>query len=47
MLLSWVNIAYYQELMAQMRASIAEGRFEDHVAAVREGWARGDIAPYA
>jgi queuine tRNA-ribosyltransferase len=27
MLLSWVNTAFYQELMAAMRAAIAEGRF--------------------
>ncbi len=28
-LLSWHNIAYYQSLMARVRAAIAEGRFED------------------
>ncbi len=28
MLLSWVNTAFYQDLMAGMRAAIAEGRFE-------------------
>ena len=28
MLLSWVNVAYYQALMAEMRAAIEEGRFE-------------------
>ena len=27
MLLSWANIAFYQELMAAMRMAIAEGRF--------------------
>ena len=27
MLLSWANIAFYQELMAAMRKAIAEGRF--------------------
>jgi queuine tRNA-ribosyltransferase len=27
MLLSWVNTAFYQELMAAMRTAIAEGRF--------------------
>ena len=27
MLLSWVNTAFYQELMSAMRAAIAEGRF--------------------
>ena len=29
MLLTWANLAYYQELMQGMRAAIAEGRFED------------------
>ncbi|AHB48650.1 queuine tRNA-ribosyltransferase [Hyphomicrobium nitrativorans NL23] len=28
MLLSWVNTAFYQELMASMRAAIEEGRFD-------------------
>jgi queuine tRNA-ribosyltransferase len=28
MLLSWANTAFYQELMAAMRAAIAEGRFD-------------------
>jgi queuine tRNA-ribosyltransferase len=27
MLLSWANTAFYQELMAAMRSSLAEGRF--------------------
>jgi queuine tRNA-ribosyltransferase len=27
MLLSWANVAFYQELMAAMRAAIAERRF--------------------
>ncbi|MCA6228104.1 MAG: tRNA-guanine transglycosylase, partial [Phenylobacterium sp.] len=27
-LLSWHNIAFYQALMAAMRAAIADGRFE-------------------
>ena len=33
MLLSWNNTAFYQELMAAMRAAIAEGRFEAWAAA--------------
>ena len=44
MLLTWNNLAYYQELMAGMRAAIAAGRFSDHVAEVKSGWERGDIA---
>ncbi len=42
-LLTTVNLAYYQELMAGMRAAIAAGRFSDFHAAAREGWARGDL----
>ncbi|WP_029356074.1 tRNA guanosine(34) transglycosylase Tgt [Bosea sp. 117] len=45
MLLTWVNLAYYQHLMAGIRAAIDEGRFDDFRAAVKEGWARGDIPP--
>ena len=43
MLLTWNNLAYYQELMSGIRASIAEGRFQDHKAETKERWARGDI----
>ena len=43
MLLTWVNLAYYQDLMKGARAAIAEGRFEYYKAGVKEGWARGDI----
>lgn len=32
MILSWVNTVFYQDLMAAMRAAIAEGRFEDWAA---------------
>jgi queuine tRNA-ribosyltransferase len=45
MLLSEINLAYYQELMAGMRAAIAESRFAAFRAATRAGWERGDIAP--
>jgi queuine tRNA-ribosyltransferase len=45
MLLSAINIAYYQQLMAGMREAIAAGLFEDFRAGVKEGWARGDIPP--
>jgi queuine tRNA-ribosyltransferase len=44
MLLSEINLAYYQELMAGIRAAIAAGSFADFRAATREGWERGDIA---
>jgi queuine tRNA-ribosyltransferase len=44
-LLTTVNVAYYQELMAGMRAAIAAATFADYCAAAREGWARGDASP--
>jgi queuine tRNA-ribosyltransferase len=42
-LLSWVNVAYYQQLVAGARAAIAAGRLADYVAETEEGWARGDL----
>ena len=45
MLLSEINLAYYQDLMAGMRAAIRGGSFADFRMAMREAWARGDIAP--
>ena len=39
MLLTWNNLAYYQELMAGMRAAIAAGRLSDFRDKVRAGWA--------
>jgi queuine tRNA-ribosyltransferase len=45
MLLSEINIAYYQELMAGMREAIASGTFAAFHDKTRAGWARGDIAP--
>ena len=47
MLLSEINIAYYQELMAGMRAAIEAGRFSDFRAETRAAWARGDIPALA
>ena len=44
-LLSTVNLAYYQELMAGMREAIAGGRFADFKAETIAGWERGDIPP--
>jgi queuine tRNA-ribosyltransferase len=43
-LLSTINIAYYQALMSALRESIAAGRFADFHAATMAGWAQGDIA---
>src|SRR3954463_10953719 len=42
-LLSRVNLAYYQELMRGMREAIAAGRFEQFRQHTREQWARGDV----
>ena len=45
MLLSAINLAYYQELMAGMRDAIAQGRFAEFRAQTREGWEQGDLPP--
>ena len=45
MLLTWHNLHYYQELMAGMRAAIAEGRFAAWEADFHAGRAEGDIDP--
>ena len=45
MLLSAINLAYYQELMAGMRNAIERGRFAEFRARTREGWDKGDLAP--
>jgi queuine tRNA-ribosyltransferase len=45
MLLTAANLAYYQELMAGMRAAIEAGRLVDFLGQTKEGWARGAIEP--
>ena len=45
MLLTWNNLAYYQQLMGDIRASIEAGRFAERSLEIGEGWARGDLAP--
>jgi len=45
MLLSWHNLHYYQQIMAEMRAAIAAGRFAAWEAAFHAGRAQGDIEP--
>ncbi|WP_406857464.1 tRNA guanosine(34) transglycosylase Tgt [Alsobacter sp. KACC 23698] len=47
MLLTWVNLAYYQDLTAGMRKAIAEGRYDDFAAETKDCWARGDLEPWA
>ena len=42
-LLSTINLAYYQALTAGMREAIAAGRFADFQAATEAGWKQGDI----
>jgi queuine tRNA-ribosyltransferase len=43
MLLSEINIAYYQRLMHDIRDAIAAGAFENFRDQTRADWARGDI----
>ena len=43
MLLSEINLFYYQDLMAGSRAAIAAGRFAEFCALTMEGWAKGDL----
>ncbi|WP_372892204.1 tRNA guanosine(34) transglycosylase Tgt [Rhodosalinus sp.] len=45
MLLTWHNLQYYQDLMAGMRAAIAEGGFAAWEAAFHARRAEGDIPP--
>jgi queuine tRNA-ribosyltransferase len=45
MLLSEINIAYYQRLMHDIRGAISKGSFEIFCERTRADWAKGDIAP--
>jgi queuine tRNA-ribosyltransferase len=45
MLLSEINIAYYQRLMHDIRDAISKGKFEGFCERTRDEWARGDIPP--
>ena len=45
MLLSAINLAYYQALMRGMRDAIEAKRFADFRRETKETWARGDLAP--
>jgi len=38
MILSWHNIAYFQDLMARMRRAISESRFDSFLQNFRSGW---------
>lgn len=45
MLLSEINIAYYERLMHDIRDAISHGNFAEFRAHTRAGWAQGDIPP--
>ena len=45
MALTAVNLSYYQDLMAGLRAAIAQRRLADFIAETRADWARGEAAP--
>jgi queuine tRNA-ribosyltransferase len=43
-LLSTINLAYYQELMRGMRDAIADGRFQDYRMRTQQSWKQGGAA---
>ncbi len=45
MLLTWNNLAYYQQVMSGAREAISQGRYDDYVTDTKAGWEKGDIAP--
>ena len=45
MLLSEINVAYYQRLMHDIRDAISKGTFESFADRTRAEWAKGDMAP--
>lgn len=45
MLLSEINIAYFQSLMAGIREAVASGSFASFREQTRAGWAAGDLLP--
>ncbi len=45
MILSQINLAYYQQLCIGARAAIGAGTFADYAAQTRADWARGDLPP--
>ncbi len=46
MLLTGINLAYYQTLMSGLREAISVQRLNDFIVETKAGWARGDIAPF-
>ncbi|NKB43776.1 MAG: tRNA guanosine(34) transglycosylase Tgt [Alphaproteobacteria bacterium] len=45
MLLTWHNVAFYQQLMAGLRKAIRTGSLDSFAAAFSADWAQGDIEP--
>jgi queuine tRNA-ribosyltransferase len=45
MMLSAINLTYYQDLMSGARAAIAAGCYADYMVEAADGWRRGDIPP--
>ena len=45
MILSQINLSYYQELVSGARDAIEAHAFEDYAGELREGWAAGDLTP--
>src|SRR5690606_41262375 len=43
MILSQINLAYYQELVQGCRVAIEQQRFTDFAAETRAAWAAGDL----
>ena len=46
MILSQINLSYYQELCQGARAAIEAGRLSDYAAETRARWAQGDLPEY-
>jgi queuine tRNA-ribosyltransferase len=44
MLLSWNNLAYYQDLMVGLRGAITDDRLDDFIETTKEGWRQGEAA---
>ena len=44
-LLTTVNLAYYQQLIQGMRAAIEAGQFDRYRHEIKERWSKGDIPP--
>ena len=47
MLLTSVNLAYYQDLMAGIRKAITDGRLSDFYGETKAAWARGEVEEVA